>query len=120
MQAADQHMIGDDTKWFDGDYPKTFIGGARNYEDELVTNSRNLYKNGTINPLILSEMGEFIKSKSKRFPKFSVKTVRKGILIYPKICCTWIPRIIWKRTYHRLKDDNLYDMDYAYKYLFTN
>ncbi len=120
LQAADQHMIGENSKWFDGDYPKTFIGGARNYEEELVTNSRNLYKNGTINPLILSEMGEFIKSKSKRFPKFSVKTVRKGILIYPKICCTWIPRIIWKRTYHRLKDDNLYDMDYAYKYLFTN
>lgn len=125
LQAADQHMMPDSnlksSYFIWGNYPKTNnYGASRNYEEELVVDEKNLYNNGTIEPLIINEMGEFVKDKYKNFPKFSVKIVRKGILVYPKICCTWVPRFIWKRNYHRLKDEKLLDMDYAYKYLFPN
>ncbi len=123
LQATDQHMMPDDKMscFSFGNYPNTNnYGQSYNYEEELVVDNGNLYNNGTINPMLINEMGEFVKDKTKNFPKFTVKIVRKGILIYPKICCTWIPRIIWERTYHRLKDPKLLDMEYAYKYLFTN
>ena len=62
-------------------------------------------------------MGEFTKYKDRFYPKLTWKKNRMGIR-FPKII--WKRFYIWKRTYHRLKDDNLYDMDYAYKYLFPN
>ena len=123
LQASDQHMMPDDkmTCFISGNYPNTKdYFKSYNNEEELVVNDKNLYNNGTINPVLINEMGEFVKDKTKNFPKFTVKIVRKGLMIYPKICCTWIPRIIWKRYYHRLINPKLLDMDYAYKYLFPN
>jgi hypothetical protein len=107
LQAADQHMMPDDKMqcfvW--GNYPNTDnYGQSRNSEEELVTNDISLYNNGTINPAIINEMGEFKKYKGRSYPKMVIKRNRFGIP-YPKV--VWKFFYIWKRDYHRLKDDNL-------------
>ena len=98
-------------------WAESFDGFIAPEHQELVTNNSILYSNGTINPLIINEMGEFLKYKDRFYPKLVLKKNKLGILV-PKI--VWKRFYIWKRTYHKLKNNSLYDVDYAYRFLFPN
>ena len=116
-QAAGEHLIKKDLNCCN--YAATAFGGAPNYEEQLVVNGYNakdLFTSGIIDPAIKGKMRESIKGRYFSLPTFKVKMV-KG---FPKLVVVWKKIWIWKRTYHNLGNDKLYDFDYVYPYLFNN
>lgn len=96
------------------DYAKTFPGNAVNNEEQLVVANANLFSPSLIDPSIINQMGETVKGLSISYP--SIKIVyRRGI---PRPSIYWKTFYIWKRTYHNLIDNCMYDVDYGYSYLF--
>jgi len=96
------------------DYHRTSPGGYTNNEEELVVSNPNLFSPGLIDPSIISQMGETIKGLTISYPWIKI-VYRHG---FPKLTVFWKKFYIWKRTYHKLNDNCMYDVDYAYKYLF--
>lgn len=115
LQSASEH-------WLKGDYSQgtnyepTAFGGDVNNEEELVVDNPMLFSSGIVSPSIIAEMGEFEKGKFILYPLIKFVT-RRGI---PRPTVYWKKFYIWKRTYHKLKSETLFDFDYAYKYLFKN
>lgn len=97
------------------DYKQTLFGGSTNNEEVLVVSNSSLYTPGLINPAIISQMGETIKDLHIDYPWLKI-VYRRGI---PRLSVIWKKFYIWKRTYHKLNDNCMYDVDYAYKYLFN-
>lgn len=116
IQSPSEHLQPANVSYYSTcNYKNTIIGSVNN-EEVLVTNENALYTSGLINPTIISEMEETIRDKHVSYPWMKV-VWRKGI---PRPTVYWKKFYIWKRTYHMLRDNCMYDMDYAYKYLFTN
>ena len=117
VQAAKEHWF-NTTELGSGntpcDYGTTAVDHSTNNEEELVVNNSNLYSSGIVDPSIISEMGESVKKFSIWLPWFKWKRWH-GIRIPVPYMREFI---IWKRTYHKLNDNCMYDCDYAYKYLF--
>jgi hypothetical protein len=113
LQSASEHWLKDDYSTGTNYKP---TAGATNNEEELVIENSYLFSSGIVNPAIISEMGEFIKGKYILLPKLVIKR-KRGI---PHFSITWIQKYIWKRTYHKMQDDSLFDFDYAYRYTFKN
>ena len=97
------------------DYKRTSPGGSTNNEEELVVKYPNLFTPGLIDPSIISQMGETRKDLHINYPW--IKFVSRHGIPWPTVY--WKKFYIWKRTYHKLIDDCMYDVDYAYKYLFN-
>jgi len=117
VQSASEHLQPKDLNYFIGcNYEVTKFGGGRNYEEELVVNDVSLYTKGIIDNSIISKMKEKIRGKYIEYPIIKIKRV-KG---FPVPVVHWKRFYIWKRTYHTLGDDCLYDYDYVYRYLFKN
>lgn len=114
IQSASEHWLEDN--YSSGKYEPTKWEKSSNWEEQLVVENYALFSSGIINPDIASEMTENIKEKVVYYPALRIKMV-KGI---PRPIIVWKKFYIWKRTYHLLRDPNLYDYDYAYKYLFRN
>lgn len=114
IQSASEHWLEDD--YTSGKYEPTLWEKSPNWEEELVVEDASLYSKGIINPGIIGETSETVKEKVIYYPVFRIKVV-KGI---PKPIIVWKKFYVWKRTYHTLRDQNWYDYDYAYKYLFRN
>jgi hypothetical protein len=108
--TATQHNITPDDN-VSCDYKRTSIEGSTNNDEILVTDDQSLYNIGLINPAILPLMGEFSVGNKIYYPNLRFK--RGRFYIY------WKPFWIWKRTYHKLNGNCMYDVDYAYKYLFS-
>lgn len=117
------------------DYATTSPGHSTNNEEVLVVNNPGLFTSGTINPSlisgassnqvalldpglidpsIISQVGETLREKHRSHRWIKI-TWRHG---HPKASIYWVRFYYWKRTYHKLIDDCMYDADYAYKYLF--
>ncbi|KUG26124.1 hypothetical protein ASZ90_004043 [hydrocarbon metagenome] len=96
------------------DYKRTSPGGYTNNEEMLVVTNSSLFSPGLIDPAIISQMGETIKGLHISYPTLKI-VYRRGL---PKLTVFWKKFYIWKRTYHKLNDNCMYDVDYAYKYLF--
>ncbi|MBC7775246.1 MAG: hypothetical protein H7246_07395 [Phycisphaerae bacterium] len=116
IQAASEHWIKKDLGCCD--YKTTAIGGSSNNEEELVVENAGLFHSttGIIDPAIIAEMGETIKGQIILLPSIKLRYVR-GI---PRPVIYWKKFYIWKRTYHKFRNDGLYDCDYIYQYLFRN
>ncbi|MBK9106389.1 MAG: hypothetical protein IPL92_17960 [Saprospiraceae bacterium] len=100
----------------DCEYDVTLPGKSSNTEEELVVFYSNLFSPTLIDPAIISQMVETIREKHINYPWIKMVT-RHGI---PRPTIIWKKFYIWKRTYHTLNDNCMFDADYAYKYLFTN
>ncbi|MGV8946331.1 MAG: LamG domain-containing protein [Lutibacter sp.] len=96
------------------DYKETSLGAATNNEEQLVVTKSSLFTPGLIDPAIISQMGETLKDRHISYPWIKI-VIRHGI---PRPSVYWKQFYIWKRTYHKLIDNCMYDVDYAYKYLF--
>jgi hypothetical protein len=96
------------------DYAPTIMGTYVNNEEQLVVSNSSLFTPGLIDPSIISQVGETIKGRYILYP--TIKIVwRHGI---PKPSVYWKEFYIWKRTYHKLYDNCMYDVEYGYNYLF--
>lgn len=117
IQSASEHYMPDRTGYFNtNDYQGMNLNlPGINDEEVLVTTNGAIFSSGLVNPAIIGEMGETVKSKYICYPVLRFK-MKRGI---PRPYILWKRLYIWKRTYHKLNGD-LYDMDYAYKYLFPN
>ena len=120
LMAAKEHFLNATEGWalsnnYFHEYART---GEHiiNDEEVLVTNDATLYSGGLINPAILNEMGETKIGRYYELPVIRIKW-RNGRL---RINLVWLKYHLWERTYHKLQNPNLYDCDYAYKYLFPN
>ena len=118
VQSAAEHLLPSKNAYFVGcNYmPTAMIGGWPNYEEELVVSNASLYANGIVSPSIIGEMGESIKGMS--IPMLYIKIKRRHGIPIPRVYVKWV--YIWKRTYHKLNDNCMYDCDFGYKYLFKN
>jgi hypothetical protein len=125
IQSASEHWLRSSYDIAKGyDYEKTIptlgstinAGLFPNDEEELVVTDPTLFSRNLVSPAIISEMGEFIKGKYILLPKLVIKR-KRGI---PHFSIVWIQKYIWKRTYHKMQSETLFDFDYAYKYLFKN
>lgn len=96
------------------DYGKTFPGAAVNNEEQLVVTNTGLFNPSLIDPSILTKMGETVKGRIILYPTIKI-VFRHGI---PRPSIFWKTFYIWKRTYHNLIDNCMYDVDYGYSYLF--
>jgi hypothetical protein len=118
VQSSKEHWFyatePDSSGNFPCDYKRTFPGGSTNNEESLVVTDPNLFKPSLIDASIIAEMGETIRHKIIYFPRIKF-VYRHGI---PRPTVYWREFYIWKRTYHKLNDNCMYDVDYAYKYLF--
>ncbi|MEJ5995971.1 LamG domain-containing protein [Pedobacter sp. Du54] len=121
IQSAKEHWIKATETMADNepnnvpcDYAKTFPGGAVNNEEQLVVANASLFNPSLIDPSIINQMGETVKGRSISFPLIKI-IFRHGI---PRPSIYWKTFYIWKRTYHNLIDNCMYDVDYGYKYLF--
>jgi hypothetical protein len=116
IQSASEHLQPRSTSYYANDNygPMNMIGNA-NYEEQLVTNDLTPYNNGLIDPAIINEMGEEIRGKKIVFTWFKI-VMKNG---FPKFVNYDIEFYLWKRKYHNLAG-NYYDVDHAYKYLFTH
>jgi hypothetical protein len=85
-----------------------------NNEEVLVVTNPNLFTPGLIDPSIISQMGETQKDQHIYYPWAKI-VYRHG---FPRLSIYWKKFYIWKRTYHKLNDNCMYDVDYVYKYLF--
>ena len=97
------------------DYKETLFGGSTNNDEVMVVSNPSLFTPGLIDPAIISQMGESIKDLHIDYPWLKI-VYRRGI---PRLTVIWKKFYIWKRTYHKLNDNCMYDVDYAYKYLFN-
>lgn len=115
VQSASEHLQPKDVSYFSScSYLETMFDGSRNYEEELVVSDPSLYSRGIVDHAIVGQMREKIRGEYIWYPTLIIKMV-KG---FPKPIVIWRKFYIWKRTYHTLGDDCLYDYDYVYKYLF--
>jgi hypothetical protein len=117
VQSSSEHLqpnITDLKNYFDCNYWYTSIEGSINNEEELVVSNSSLFTPGLIDPSIISKMGESLKDRHIWYPWIKI-VFRRGL---PRITIYWKKFYIWKRTYHKLNDNCMYDVDYAYKYLF--
>ena len=119
IQSAKEHWFAATEPNISGntncDYATTSFEGSTNNEEVLVVNNTNLYSPSLINPSIISQVGETLREKHRSHRWIKI-TWRHGV---PKASVYWVRFYYWKRTYHKLIDDCMYDADYAYKYLFT-
>jgi hypothetical protein len=118
VQSAGEHLMPKPNSYFNScNYKPTLLsGGPTNYEEELVVSNPNLFSSGVVSPSIIGEMGESMKFQAIYYPYIKIK-MRRGI---PVPTVYWRRFYIWKRTYHTLNDNCLYDCDFGYKYLFRN
>lgn len=114
LQAAAEHWI---KKNGNGccSYNHTAYDGFPNKEEQLVVNDASLFTSGIIDPSIKGQMRESIKGRYFFYPTIKIKMAP-----IPRPIIVWKKYWIWKRTYHNLGNDNLYDFDYVYPYLFKN
>jgi hypothetical protein len=117
MQAAAEHWI-KKNKTSCCNYNSTAIGGSTNYEEELVVSNAALFNpaTGIIDPAIIPEMAEEIRGRYILYPYIKFRW-SKGIY---RPFVFWRKFYIWKRTYHKMGDNGLFDCDYIYRYLFKN
>ncbi len=117
LQSASEHWLRQDySNTTDYNYETTVPVKSDNNEEELVVTDLTLFSKNLVSSAIISEMGEFEKGKFIMYPLIKI-VVRRGI---PRPTISWKKFYIWKRTYHKLKSETLFDFDYAYRYLFKN
>jgi hypothetical protein len=117
IQSSSEHLQPDITdlkNYFDCDYWRTSIEGSTNNEEQLVVSNASLFTQSLIDPSIISQMGETLRERHIWYPWIKI-VFRRGL---PRITIYWKKFYIWKRTYHKLNDNCMYDVDYCYKYLF--
>jgi len=117
VQSPAEHLLPQKSSYFDCNYwPTQGPNGPSNYEEVLVVSNSYFYFFGIVNSSIIYQMGESVRDRHIYYPMIKIK-MRHGIPL-PTI---YLKKFyIWKRTYHTLNDNCMYDCDYGYKYLFKN
>ncbi|MBK8705997.1 MAG: hypothetical protein IPN33_22200 [Saprospiraceae bacterium] len=117
VQSPAEHVLPQKSSYFDCYYwPTQGPNGPSNYEEVLAVSDPSLYSTGIVSSAIIPQMRESLKFLAIYYPAIKIK-YRRGI---PVPTVYWKRFYIWKRTYHKLKDNCMYDCDYGYKYLFKN
>ncbi len=119
LQSASEHWLRKKAEYIfttDYNYSSTLPIKSDNNEEELAITDLTLFSKNLVSPAIIAEMGEFEKGRFIEYPMIKI-IFRHGL---PRPTVYWNKFYIWKRTYHKMKNEKLFDFDYAYKYLFKN